>query len=212
MARRNLKMKVLITAGPTREYIDPVRFISNPSTGKMGFLIAKECVKQGYEVVLVSGSSSCEIPSGVAFVEAETAVEMEESVVKYFPQADVLVMSAAVSDWRPAVKSQEKIKRKEEWSLKLVPTADILKRVAKIKKPYQRIIGFALETGDIIKNARKKLKEKDMDLIVADTPAFFGEGEASMVVFIYKDGKTEKYTEITKEEISKKIVSLIKTL
>ncbi|MCM8762498.1 MAG: phosphopantothenoylcysteine decarboxylase [Candidatus Omnitrophica bacterium] len=205
-------MKVLITAGPTREYIDPVRFISNPSTGNMGYLIAGECVKNGYDVVLISGPVYLEVPRGVKYIMTETAEEMKKAVLKYFPQIDVLVMSAAVSDWRPAKKSKEKIKRKKEWKLKLVPNPDILKEVVKIKRVDQKVIGFALETEDIIKNAKKKLKEKKLDLIVADTPDFFGKGKASKVVFIFKEGRVEEFKMIEKEDVAKKIVSILNTL
>lgn len=213
MACQKSAMKVLITAGPTREYIDPVRFISNPSTGKMGYLIAEECIKKGYEVILISGPAYLEVPSGFKkYIRVETAEEMKEAVLNYFPESDVLIMSAAVSDWRPAKKSKEKIKRKKEWKLKLVPNPDILKEVAKIKRDGQKVVGFALETEDIIKNARKKLNEKKLDLIVANTPDFFGEGKPSKVIFIFKDGKIIKQEKVKKEDIAKKIVSLISYL
>ena len=206
------EMKILITAGPTREYIDPVRFISNPSTGRMGYLIAGECVKKGYEVILISGPTHLKEPDKVKYIKVETAEEMRKAVLKYFPQIDILIMSAAVSDWKPAIKVKEKIKRKKEWKLKLVPNPDILKEATKIKRPGQRIIGFALETGDIIKNAKRKLKEKKLDLIVADTPDFFGEGKAAGVVFIFRDGRTVKFKKTKKEEVVKKIVSLLDTI
>ncbi|MDD3725803.1 MAG: phosphopantothenoylcysteine decarboxylase [Candidatus Ratteibacteria bacterium] len=203
-------MKVLITAGPTREYLDPVRFISNPSTGKMGYIIAKECIKRGYEVILISGPTHINVPSGVKCINVETAEEMKQAVLRCFPQADVLIMSAAVSDWRPVKRAKEKIKRKKVWNLKLVPNPDILKEVAKIKKAHQKVIGFALETEEIIKNAKKKLKEKNMDIIVADTPAFFGEGKEADVVFIYRDGTTESFKKITKEAVAKHLISLLR--
>ncbi|MCX8082650.1 MAG: hypothetical protein N3D17_04565 [bacterium] len=209
MAYKKSTMKVLITAGPTREYIDPVRFISNPSTGKMGYLIAEECVRNGYEVILISGPVYLEIPSGIKCIKVETAEEMRKSVLKYLPQVDVLIMSSAVSDWRPAKKSKEKIKQKKDWSLKLIPNSDILKEVAKIKGDKHKIIGFALETEDIIKNAEKKLKEKKLDLIVANTPEFFGEGKPSKVIFISKEGQVIEYKKIKKEEVAKKIVSFL---
>lgn len=202
-------MKILITAGPTREYIDPVRFISNPSTGKMGYLIAEECIKKGYEVILISGPTYLHPPSGAKIINVETAREMKEEVLKYLPEVDVLIMSAAVSDWRPARKSKEKIKRKKEWNLKLIPNPDILKEVAKRKKPHQRIIGFALETRDVTKNAKKKLMEKNLDLIIGNTTSFFGEGSPSEVVFIFKDGRTQVIKKTTKEDVAKSIISIL---
>lgn len=206
------EMKILITAGPTREYIDPVRFISNPSTGRMGYLIAGECVKKGYEVILISGPTHLKEPDKVKYIKVETAEEMRKAVLKYFPQIDILIMSAAVSDWKPAIKVKEKIKRKKEWKLKLVPNPDILKEVAKIKKKNQKVIGFALETKDILKNARRKLKKKNVDLIVANTTSFFGKGSPSEVVFIFKDGKAKKFKRIKKEDVAEKIISFLNIL
>ncbi|MCM8830082.1 MAG: phosphopantothenoylcysteine decarboxylase [Candidatus Omnitrophica bacterium] len=205
-------MKVLITAGPTREYLDPVRFISNPSTGRMGYLIAEECIKNGYDVTLISGPTSLEVPQGVKYIRIETADEMKKAVLKYFPESEVLIMSAAISDWRPAKRAKEKIKRKKEWKLKLIPNPDILKEVGKIKMPSQKVIGFALETEDIIKNAKKKLKEKKLDLIVANTPDFFGKGKVSNAIFISKEGRAEEFKMIEKEDIAKKIVSILPSL
>ncbi|MGB9677522.1 MAG: phosphopantothenoylcysteine decarboxylase, partial [Candidatus Ratteibacteria bacterium] len=183
------EIKVLISAGPTREYIDPVRFISNSSTGKMGYLIAEYAKKIGFDVILVSGPTYLRPPEGIKLIKVETAREMQKEILKNFPKADILIMSAAVSDWRPYRKFKNKIKRKKEWILKLVPNPDILKSVAKIKKENQKIVGFALETENIIKNAIKKLKEKKLDLIIGNTPDFFGEGKKSYVCFIFKDGK-----------------------
>lgn len=203
-------MKILISAGPTREHLDPVRFISNPSTGKMGYLIAEQCLSKGHSVILVSGPTHLEPPAGVTFIRVETAEEMKREILKAFRDADVLIMSAAVSDWRPAKKATDKIKRKKPWTLKLVPNPDILKEAGRIKKQNQKTIGFALETSDMLKNAKKKLREKKLDLIVADTPDFFGgEKKSSKVFFIYKDGKAEEFNKLTKEQAASKLVSLI---
>jgi phosphopantothenoylcysteine decarboxylase/phosphopantothenate--cysteine ligase len=194
------KIKILISAGPTREYIDPIRFISNPSSGKMGYLIAEYARKIGFDVILVSGPTYLKPPEDVKLIKVETAREMQKEILKNFPHVDLLIMAAAVSDWRPYRKFKNKIKRKKEWLLKLVPNPDILKSVAKIKKKNQKIVGFALETENIIKNAEKKLKEKKLDLIIGNTPDFFGEGKKSDVFFIFKDGKVIKYT-IKKEQL-----------
>ena len=198
------KIKVLISAGPTREYIDPVRFISNPSTGKMGYLIAEYAKKKGFDVILVSGPTYLKPPEGVKLIKVETAEEMQKEILKNFPKVDLLIMAAAVSDWRPFRKFKNKLKRKNQWTLKLIPNPDILKSVAKIKKESQKVVGFALETEDIIKNAEKKLKEKKLDLIIGNTPDFFGEGKKSDVWFIFKDGKVINF-KIKKEQLPPKI-------
>ena len=202
-------MKILITAGPTREYLDPVRFISNLSTGKMGYLISEEAIKRGHKVILISGPTYLKPPDGIKVVKITSAEEMKEAVLKYFPEYDVLIMAAAVSDWKPEKKYRGKLKRKKEWNLKLIPNPDILKEVSKIKKENQIVIGFALETENIEKNALKKLKEKKLDLIIGNTTEFFGEGKPSKVVFISKDGKVKKYKRIKKEKVAEKIVNWI---
>ncbi|MCM8767186.1 MAG: phosphopantothenoylcysteine decarboxylase [Candidatus Omnitrophica bacterium] len=206
MARK--KIKILISAGPTREYIDPIRFISNPSSGKMGYLIAEYAKKNGFDVILVSGPTHLEPPEGVKLIKVETAKQMEKEILKNFPKVDILIMAAAVSDWRPYRKFKRKLKRKNQWALKLIPNPDILKNVSNIKKENQKIIGFALETDNILKNAIKKLKEKKIDLIIGNTPDFFGEGKKSDVFFIFKDGKVLKF-KIKKEQLPPKIFELI---
>ncbi len=202
-------MKILITAGPTREYLDPVRFISNPSTGKMGYLIAQEGKRRGYKIILITGPTHLKPPDRIKVVKVTSAEEMKEAVLKYFLECDALIMAAAVSDWKPKIKYREKLKRKKEWNLKLIPNPDILKEVSKIKKENQIVIGFALETEDIEKNALKKLKEKKLDLIIGNTTDFFGEGKASRTVFISKNGKIKEFKKIKKEKVAEKIVNWI---
>ncbi len=202
------KIKVLVSAGPTREYIDPVRFISNPSTGKMGYLIAEYAKNIGYDVILVSGPTYLNPPENVKLIKVESAREMEKEILKHFPKVDFLIMTAAVSDWRPYRKFKSKLKIKNRWNLKLVPNPDILKSVARIKKKNQKIVGFALETGNIIKNAKKKLDEKKLDLIVGNTPDFFGEGKKSTVYFILKEGKILKF-KLRKEEVPAILFNLL---
>lgn len=199
VCKREIK-KVLISAGPTREYIDPVRFISNPSTGKMGYLIAQYAKKIGLDVILVTGPTHLKVPKKVKVIKVETAYEMKDEILKYFPQVDILIMAAAVSDWRPYKKFEKKLKKNKAWNLKLIPNPDILKEVSKIKKENQKIVGFALETENIEKNALKKLKEKKLDLIIGNTPDFFGEGKKSEVIFAFKNGKILKY-KIKKEKV-----------
>ena len=203
-------MKILIGTGPTREYLDPVRFISNPSTGKMGYLIAEECIKQGYRVTIVTGPTHLKPPPEAELIKVVTGEQMRREIVTRFRAADVLIMCAAVSDWKPARKAARKIKRKKSWNLRLVPNPDILKETSRIKRPGQKTIGFALETSGLMKNARKKLMDKRLDLIVANTPEFFGEQEKpSNVVFIHKCGHAEKFRKATKKQTARKIVSLL---
>ena len=202
-------MKILVSAGPTREYIDPVRFISNPSTGKMGYLLAEYALKAGHSVVLVSGPVNLTYPRGVVLVKVETAQEMKDAILKHFQASDILVMSAAVGDWKPVIRERQKIKRKKKWLLELVPNPDILKEVSRIKQPWQKVIGFALETENLINNAHRKLKEKKIDLVVADTPTFFGNSGKSNVVFLYKDGTVEEFIDISKRDVAKKIIRII---
>ncbi|HNS31597.1 MAG TPA: phosphopantothenoylcysteine decarboxylase [bacterium] len=202
-------MRILISAGPTREYIDPIRFISNPSTGKMGYILAEYALKAGHSVILVSGPVKLKPPGGAVLLRVETAEEMKDAVLENFPGAEVLIMSAAVGDWKPLIKEKDKVKRKKRWLLELVPNPDILKEAAKIKKKGQKVIGFALETENLVNNARKKLEEKKLDLIVADTPAFFGSSRKSDVIFIHKDGMLEKFAGISKRDVARKIIGII---
>jgi phosphopantothenoylcysteine decarboxylase/phosphopantothenate--cysteine ligase len=162
--------KVLITAGPTYEAIDPVRFIGNHSSGKMGFELAKEAAKLGAEVILVTGPTHLELKSSsVKVVRVTSAQEMYDSVHTYFNDQDVIIAAAAVSDYKPKDFVDQKIKKKEtSLSIELVPTLDILASLGKLKK-HQRLIGFALETNNEVENARSKLERKNLDFIVLNS-------------------------------------------
>lgn len=199
-------MKILITAGPTREYIDPVRFISNPSTGKMGYMIAEFAAAKGHTVVLISGPTSLRPPAGVECIYVEKTHEMLEEVLKHFPGTDCLVMAAAVSDWKPHTESSSKIKEKKSWQLKLIPNPDILKEVSKIKRENQKLIGFALETENLYCNAKEKLKEKKLDLIIANTTDFFGDGKRGRALIISGNGSMKEFKSVTKKTIAQKVV------
>jgi phosphopantothenoylcysteine decarboxylase/phosphopantothenate--cysteine ligase len=167
--------KVIVTAGPTREYLDPIRFVSNRSSGKMGYAIAKAALRRGAEVTLISGPSALSQPRGVKFVSVETAVEMFDAVNQALSSSTVLVMSAAVSDFMPAEKAEQKIEKSEELLLRLSQTPDILSEIGKREdRPF--IIGFAAETGKKIDRARGKLKEKNMDMIVLNDVTKAGSG------------------------------------
>ncbi len=192
--------KVVITAGPTREYIDPVRFISNPSSGKMGFALAKVAAAMGGEVVLITGKSPLRTPYKVRRVDVETVEEMRETVLREVENADLFVSAAAVGDYRPKEFSKEKIKKeKGELLLPLVKTPDILKEVAQKKGKELVVVGFAAETEKIKDNALKKLKEKGLDLIVANDvkKGIFGSSETEVLI-VGKD--FEKEVKGNKEE------------
>ena len=201
-------MHFLITAGGTREYIDPVRFISNASSGRMGYALARAALKAGHKVTLIS-ASDLQPPVGVDFVGVDSAAEMFEAVKKFFSKCDCLIMAAAVADYTVARPAKSKIKKtRENLIIKLKPTTDILKWAAKHKKKNQMIVGFALEEKNLRANAEKKLKEKNLDMIIANTPAAIGL-EKSTVQIKMPDRKWLKLPHATKTTIAKKIVDLL---
>lgn len=184
-----LNEKVLVTAGPTREYLDPVRYLSNRSSGKMGYAVARAAFRRGAEVTLISGPSLLEPPKGVKFLSVETAEDMLKAVSGELHSSTVLIMSAAVSDFRPLERSADKIKKNEELVVKLTRTPDIVYRMSG-KKNGPFIIGFAAETGRKIANARKKLREKNIDMIVFNDVTEAGSGfdvDTNRVTLIDKD-------------------------
>ena len=186
-----VKEKVIVTAGPTREYLDPVRFISNRSSGRMGYAIAGAALRRGAEVTLISGHSSLNLPKGVNFIRVETAADMFEAVNKELNLSTVLIMSAAVSDFMPSKKFKNKIEKSGELLLKLNKTPDILSEVGK-KKNRPFIIGFAAEAGRGVERAEKKLKEKNMDMIIFNDVTEVGSGfdvDTNKVVIIDKEKK-----------------------
>ena len=157
--------KCLISAGPTREWIDSVRYLSNPSSGKMGFELARAAIEKGLDVTLVTGPVSLSCPEGVNFVAVETALEMREALINFFTEADLTIMSAAVSDQRPENLGNLKIKKDQlPDQLKLIPNPDILLELGKLKSSQQTLVGFAAESDDHHDNARKKLEDKNIIL------------------------------------------------
>jgi phosphopantothenoylcysteine decarboxylase/phosphopantothenate--cysteine ligase len=202
-----LHEKILITAGPTREYLDPVRFISNRSSGKMGYFIAKAAVRRGAEVTLISGPSSLKQPKGVHFIPVETAEDMLNAVTIELRTSTVLIMSAAVSDFMPSEKSGQKMEKSGELLLHLKQTPDILAEAGKKKKrPF--LIGFAAETGGRIDHARKKLKEKNMNMIVYNDVTEPGAGfdvDTNRVVIIDNKKETE-FPLLNKEAVADAIL------
>lgn len=206
------KKKILITAGPTYERIDPVRFIGNFSSGKMGFALAEECASCGAEVFLVTGPSSliARHPR-IKRIDVESALEMHEAALTLFPDMDGAILSAAVADYRPEETSEEKIKREEKgaFTLTLVPNPDIAAALGKMKQKGQVIVGFALETANEEANATKKMEKKNFDYIVLnslkDEGAGFGH-DTNKVTILSHDGKKKSFGLKSKEEVAKDIV------
>lgn len=197
--------KVLVTAGPTREPIDPVRFVSNPSSGRMGYAIARAAKKRGAEVVLISGPSHLPVPRGVNFVRVTTAAQMYDECVSYFPQSTVVIMAAAVADYRPVEISPTKVKKDVgAMDVKMERTRDVLKYMGSERKT-QLLVGFALETDDLEENARKKLSEKNLDLVVANTPGAL-DSLTNQVTIINRDGEAEVLPPMEKDLIAHRIV------
>ncbi len=162
-------MKVLVSAGPTRESIDPVRFISNRSSGKMGFSLAEAALTLGHETTLVTGPVHLDAPAKAELVPVVTAADMEREMLRYAEEADLIIMAAAVADFRPARVLDRKLKRKgRRMRLELVPTNDILMELGKNKRPGQILVGFAAETENLVKNAKKKMCEKNLDWIIVN--------------------------------------------
>lgn len=204
--------KILISAGPTYEDIDPVRFIGNRSSGKMGYAIAKAAFLRGGDVTLVSGPSSQNIYPEIKTLKVRSAVEMEKAVKKEIDKNDLLIMSAAVSDFRPSKTSSNKIKKGiGSLDLKLEMNVDIL---SSIKSRKTKVVGFALETQNELSNAQKKLKEKNLDMIVLNSPGKESgfEVDTNKVTIIKQDGKQIKLPLLSKFQVANKILNEIKTI
>ena len=188
---------LLVTAGPTREMLDPVRFLSNVSTGHMGYQIARQAKRIGFQVTLISGPTSLTPPKGIRYVPVVSAEEMRRSVFRNWPRTDALIMTAAVCDYTPVRFSRQKIKRIKQKTIRFKRTPDILKQVG-VKKGKRVTVGFALETESLLKNAKRKLKEKNLDFIVANWYAKgakgakgnnpFGTNRTSMILIDRKGG------------------------
>lgn len=201
---------VLVTAGPTREALDPVRFISNKSSGKMGYAIAESALKRGAEVVLVSGPTSLNPPQNVNLVNVESAIQMRDEVVTYASKADIIIMSAAVSDYRPKEISQQKIKRGQtSMTIVLEENPDILAELGRNKNPDQILIGFSMETENLIENSKKKLEKKKADLIVANDVSKEGAGfgtDTNIVTFIDSNGHINELPLMSKYDVANAIL------
>lgn len=207
--------KILITAGPTREPIDPVRFITNHSSGKMGYALAKKAVLRGAQVILISGHTNIKPPKGLyKFLAIETAEEMYNTVMEYFDWSDIVVKSAAVADFSPKDYNDEKIKKQGFcMGIDLKRNPDILKELG-AKKEHQILVGFAAETQDAEKNALDKLRRKNLDFIVLNDVSAKGAGFASdtnIVKILYKEGRVEELPKMLKVDLADEILDRILT-
>ena len=201
-------MRVLITAGPTREHLDDVRYLSNPSTGSMGFACAEAAARAGHRVTLVTGPSALPDPHGVKVVRVVSALEMRAAAMKAYASADAVIATAAVSDYRPAQRFKGKMKKGPgRMSLALVRTPDILGEMGK-RKGKRILVGFALETKDEVANAMGKLKAKQLDHVVLDSPAAFGADRIDATV-IHADESREILRRISKKDLAKLLVGLL---
>ena len=201
--------KVVVTAGPTMEAIDPVRFISNHSTGKMGYAIAKCAMERGADVTLISGQTAIEKPGFVKVIDVVSAKDMFEVVKQEAEDADFIIKSAAVADYTPVTVAEDKIKKSDDdMSISLARTTDILKYLGEHKKPGQKLCGFAMETKDMLENATKKLTAKNADMIVANNLKVAGAGfgtDTNVVTLIKKD-EVKELPILSKDEVAKAIL------
>jgi phosphopantothenoylcysteine decarboxylase/phosphopantothenate--cysteine ligase len=187
--------KVLVTAGPTREALDPVRYLTNRSSGRMGYAIAKAAARRGAEVTLVSGPTALPRPGYMEIVEIESAQEMYEAVTSRAPDMDIIIKAAAVADYRPADVAEDKIKKKDgDLSIPLERTLDILAALGQNKREGQFLCGFSMETRDLIENSRKKLTRKNLDMVAANNVKVEGAGfgvETNVLTLITAEGEKE---------------------
>ena len=206
---------IMITAGPTYEKIDPVRFIGNYSSGKMGYALAEECYRRGAEVTLISGPVSLSCSEGIKRIDVESCQEMYEQAIKAFPQQHAAILCAAVADFKPENVAETKIKReKDDLFLRLKPTQDISSTLGKMKTSDQRIIAFALETNNEELNAKHKLEKKNADFIVMNStrnPGTTFQSDENQITIIHKEGKKE-YAKKPKTDVAKDIVDELATL
>ncbi len=209
--------KILITAGPTYEAIDPVRFIGNRSSGKMGYAVAEALAKQGANVILVSGPVAITTSNeNIELIAVESAAEMYDACHQHFDTCDIAILAAAVADYTIAEPSLIKIKKKSDnLSLELVKTKDILKSLGAIKKPNQTLVGFALETNNELENAQKKLKKKNLDFIILNSLQDKGAGfkhDTNKITIVDKSNKITKFELKAKTEVAEDIVTYLKSI
>jgi phosphopantothenoylcysteine decarboxylase/phosphopantothenate--cysteine ligase len=201
--------KLLITAGPNREPLDPVRYLSNRSSGKMGYALARAAIRRGAEVALISGPTELEPPAGARLTSVTTAVEMRDAVLEEFSGCTAVIMAAAVSDYRPVDFARKKIKRgKGPIELRLEPNPDILKEIS-ARKNGKMLVGFAAETGELVANAAKKLKDKNLDMIVANNVSEAGAGfdvDTNVATILDRAGTVRSLPLMSKDELAEQIL------
>lgn len=220
-------MKIIVTAGPTREYLDPVRFLSNPSTGKMGFAIAAEAARRGHEVVLVAGSVALRTPNRVHRVDVTSARDMLAAVLAAVEDSTrttageaALIATAAVADWRPAKCAAQKLKKTQmSGTLRLVRNPDILKTIDNYRKRSKavglRLVGFAAETDHVLAEAARKCREKGLSFIVANDVSEKGSGfgtDTNRVTLVFPDGREKKFPLMTKRMVAKRILDALSSV
>jgi phosphopantothenoylcysteine decarboxylase/phosphopantothenate--cysteine ligase len=208
-----LGLRLLVSAGPTREYLDPVRFISNPSSGRMGYAVAEAARDRGAEVVLVSGPTCLKAPWGVEVVRVESALEMRQAILERYPWAKAVVMAAAVADYRPAeVLKDKEPKAEAEKTMRLLPNPDILKELGE-RKEGKVLVGFAMETAEGLTRAQEKLRRKNLDLVALNWVNRQGVGFGSPeneVVLLAKDGRVLELPRMEKRRVADRILDLVK--
>ena len=218
-------MRIVVTAGPTREYLDPVRFLSNPSTGKMGFAVAAEAARRGHEVTLVAGPVSLKTPKNVKRIDVVSARDMLKAAVDSLSVASqesdlrspvVFVSTAAVADWRPAQCATSKLKKHQmSGTLKLVRNPDILKTILRLSPSPRFLVGFAAETDNVLAEASRKCREKGLSFIVANDVTEKGSGfgtDTNRVTFVFPDGTHRRHPLMTKRRVASAIVREIEGL
>lgn len=208
--------RIMISAGPTIEAIDPVRYITNRSSGKMGYAIAKRAVARGAQVTLVSGKTDLDVPNGlVKYISIENADDLYENLVREFEANDVVIQSAAVADYKPKSYSDKKIKKKDsDLSIELCRNKDVAQELGKIKGD-KVLVGFAAETNDVLENATKKIKKKNLDFIVANDLTMQGAGfstETNIVKIIEADGRINEYPKLLKSEVGDIILDKVRDI
>lgn len=211
-----MSLRCLISSGPTREFFDPVRFLSNPSSGKMGHAIAAAGAERGWEVTLVSGPVSLPDPAGVETRHVVTAAEMHQAIDDAFPACDLLIMTAAISDWRPIERLPRKLPKAEtSLTITLEPTVDILTSLAKVRRPAQYLVGFAAQTHDMEALARSKMERKGCDAIVANLVAgeqnAFGSDHNDLLL-LTSSGLREPLGQGTKKALAATLVARLEEL
>lgn len=205
------KKKILITAGPTYEKIDPVRFIGNYSSGKMGFALAEECATRGADVTLITGPVSLKtFHPNIKRIDVESAEQMYDATIDVFPKTDAAILCAAVADYRPKEQAKEKLKRNSDsMTIELIANNDIAAQLGTMKKEHQQLIGFALETQDEISNARKKIEKKNLDFIILNSLNDSGAGfkyDTNKISILSKSGELKNFVLKTKKEVAIDII------